>query len=61
MYLERSNASGVSSPDSGFGARAGRLGSVIAGMGLPVRAPSATSKVKNWFQVDEQRWIEAAA
>jgi hypothetical protein len=56
-----SSRSGVSSPSSGLGSRRAGLALAMAGIGLPSRRPSATRKVKNWFQVDQQRLIDAFA
>jgi len=51
----------VSSPVSGLGSRRPSLALAMAGIGLPSRCPSATRKVNSWFQVDQQRLIEALA
>jgi len=51
----------VSSPASGLGSRRGSLALATAGIGLPSRCRSATRKVNSWFQVDQQRLIDAFA
>jgi len=51
----------VFSPCRGLGALRTRRGRGTAGIGLPGSTPSPTRKVKNWFQADQHRLIDALA